>query len=392
MSRIDAVYTPDWLADALVGELPPDLCGAVVDPCVGEGALLSAIQRRFGDALSLNGIDVHAPTVNLLRREQTAWSISLGDSLNERSIRSTRVMQNARDRTAAVVLNPPFSFRGSGGVRIRFGDSVQKVAPAVGFVHTALTVFRPTIGLYAIMPEGAMFGQRSGRVWAALESNYEVAVTRSVSNSAFGAIRANTVLVRFTPRPGRATVPAHKRRERSTRNVGNCRCVEIVRGRVPRYLSARAAAAQNLAPYLHTTDMRALRNGTWETATTPSHAAERATRGPFLLLNRVGAFQDPTEYPFDWAVLSDCLYALRTTNAALLQDLTAKLRRRSRDLASSYRGTGAPYLTVEQLMAFLVAIGWNPIFVRASDAPGGCRCQSTTKRRAPTERLASIAG
>jgi hypothetical protein len=391
MSRIDAVYTPDWLADELVGELPADLCGAVVDPCVGEGALLAAIQRRFGDALSLNGIDIHAPTVNLLRRAQPNWSISIGDSLNERSIRSTRIMRGAHDGIAAVVLNPPFSFRGWGGVYVRFEDSMQKVTPSVGFVHTALTVFRPSAGLYAIMPEGAMFGQRSGRVWTSLESAYDVAVTRSVSNSAFGAIRAHTVLVRFTPRPDREAAPATERRVRSTRNIGNCRCVEIVRGRVPRYVSARAATARDAAPYVHTTDMRALRDGTWDTASAPGHAADKATRGPFVLLNRVGAFQDPTEYPFDAAVLSDCLYALRTTNPTLLQDLTAKLRRHSRDLASSYRGTGAPYLTVERLTGFLATIGWKPIFVRASDSPGGCRCRSTTARRARAERLASIA-
>lgn len=96
-------------------------------------------------------------------------------------------------------------------------------------------------------------------------------------------------------------------------------------------------------------------------------------------------------HPFDTAVLSDCLYALRTTNSDLLLELMTKLIRRSCDLASSYRGTGAPYLTVEQLMGFLVAIGWKPTFVRASDAPGGCRCRSTTDTRAPTEVLASIA-
>jgi hypothetical protein len=69
-----------------------------------------------------------------------------------------------------------------------------------------------------------------------------------------------------------------------------------------------------------------IRDGTCETASAPGHAADKATRGPFVLLNHVGAFRDPTEYPFDTAVLSDCLYALRTTNPALLQDLMAKLR------------------------------------------------------------------
>lgn len=371
----DQHFTPRWLADQFASTLPKISQGFVVDLAAGEGALLEAVERLSGSDHTLAAIDIDPRMTSRLRSEHPDWLVSTANSLLPQSRSSSTVWQSLRHAGAdLVVLNPPFSFRGGAGVFSSFGDFRGRLSPALRFVATALGDVRPRLGIQAILPDGALMGEKNSEFWKEVRKRYEVTILEELSSSSFRGVRARCSIVRAVP-----LVALELEREEEFEKVGlsvdtdfrsGCTEIEVIRGRVP--VHALPPTSGDLIPFLHTTSIRGNRVGV-----SKKYAHSKlATPGPLVLLPRVGypGGKIATHGGSGPVVLSDCLFGLRPVDGDVRR-VAELIRSRIDELSAVYSGTGAPYLTLTGLLAFLSSLGLVPLHAKASANARQCRCE-----------------
>jgi hypothetical protein len=365
-NAVDSFYTPTWLARELAEAMPANLEGRVLDPSAGAGALLAGVRDRFGEKVTLVGIDVDAEVVGRLRRAEPKWLVSHADILTARSRRSSRAWRAASDDIAAVVLNPPFSYRGNGGDHINYGEFNGRVAPAMHFLVEVLRDLAPTSGVFAILPDGAIDAQKHQALWTEIRQRFDVVRLRRFKPTTFLGARVSTSLVRLIPgTSGQAPIEITTTRDSP---VTGCRCVEVIRGRVPVHKVRDALPAVNPAPFFHTTTL---------STQVPrfTAAAELSDEAPLVVITRVGRWSEPTVVDLGRIVLSDCLIALRPKSRAHVDALRASVEEAGSEFRQNYRGTGARYLTLDAVVRELETLGWHPHVVKASSGVGDCCCE-----------------
>lgn len=367
----DAYFTPEWLADQVASVLPEELRGRVVDPTSGDGALLSAVVRRFGDAVQPLAIDVDSQIVATVRREHPEWIVSCADLLNRRSRNSSVAWRAARRNVECVLLNPPFSYRGNAGRMIRYGSFQGRVAPALDFLLIALRELDPAMGFVAILPNGAVEAERHREVWREILSEFTVERLVTPSRSSFRGARVATIVVKIQRRSGRVSaLPMPHVEIRRIARAG-CVCVELIRGRVPVYRLPQLLQSGEMVPFFHTTSFRqpADRSLAYVTASLSDDA-------PLVILPRVGQWCSPVALEVGRVVLSDCVIGLRSRDRSQFASLHEWLTGNSAVVRSRYRGTGAPYLTLASVVSLLDDFGWHPHIVKAGAALGACCCDA----------------
>jgi len=372
-AAVDAYYTPPALAAAVAFAMPEDLNGTVLDPTVGGGALLAAVNERFGGRVDMLGIDVDPAAVDRLRREQPLWRLSTADVLHGRSRGSAVAWRKAKKHLDAVVLNPPFSYRGNGGVQVTYGAFGGRVAPAVQFLTAVLSELRPVRCIVAVLPDGAIDAERHGGLWTEIARDYDVERLERFKSSSFRGARVATSLVKLTPRPN---LPSRVERNPpdEAEPVEGCGCVEIVRGRVQVHtLGSRGSLdSDDPAPFLHTTGLAAR-----HLPDAPGHLADLA---PLVAIARVGRWSDPRIIDVGRVVLSDCVIGLRPRDRLQLDGLASSVLAMASDFKASFRGTGAQYVTIADVERLLQKGGWHPHRVKAGSLPADCCCSPHLER------------
>lgn len=363
---VDAFYTPDWLADELAACLPEGLEGSVLDPSVGGGSLLSAVERRFGDRVNPLGIDVDGAAVKTLRLARPRWVVSHADLLSSASRGNSRAWRAARMSVSAVVLNPPFSYRGNGGVHAVYADFEGRVAPAMSFLVEVIRGLRPSAGIFAVLPDGAIDAEKHELLWQQIGRFYTMSRLRRIDATSFRGARVSTSLVQIVPG---CTLPLPIATAATRpRLPDGCKCVEVIRGRVQVH-HARGATGANPAPFIHTTNL-ASPSPHWMA---PGALADEA---PLVLITRVGHWSEPALLDVGRAVLSDCLIALRPRARTQVEALRDSISGSSAEFRAVYRGTGAKYLTLASTVDQLADLGWHPHVAKASSPVAPCCCRA----------------
>ncbi|WP_138945363.1 methyltransferase [Plantibacter sp. M259] len=335
---VDAFYTPQWAAEALASALPGTVAGPVLDPSVGGGALLSAVEKRFGTAVDLLGLDVNPEAVRRLRSTHSHWAVSTADLLSARSRASTLAWRAARENLDAVVMNPPFSYRGNGGALIDYGGFRGRVSPSVHFLTEVVKSLDPVHGFYAILPDGALDAERHLGLWAEIAAAYSVDRLERLGTSSFRGARVATSIVRIRRLQEVSTrrldsVPT-KPSSTAPRDT-SCRCLEVVRGRVSLHSLGAVEGMEPSAPFIHTTDLSSMVLQRFA----PDRLADDA---PLVVFGRVGKWHAPRLIEVGRIVLSDCLFGLRPRTQSSLSALMVDLATLEPSLRARMRGTGAP--------------------------------------------------
>ena len=367
----DAYYTPRWLADEVISAIPDGVSGAVLDPAAGEGALLSAAERRFGARVRPVAIDVDRAVARRLAQEHRDWVVSCANFLDERSMKSSLAWRSTQTSLGAVVLNPPFSYRGNAGQLETFGPFTGRVTPALHFLVVALRSFAPSHGFVAIMPNGALDAERNVGLWQQISREYLVERLQSPSTSSFSGARVATTVVRIQKQAaGISSVPFSQARTPNRIDILNgCRCVEVVRGRVPVHRVSEMPRSPADVPFLHTTSFRDFDRASRQLA--PAHLSDEA---PLVCVPRVGRWHPPLSLEVGRVVLSDCVIGIRPRSPGNLKSLQELLTDNEASILSGYRGTGAPYLTLASLIRTLQDIGLHAHVVKAGSPAGACCC------------------
>lgn len=360
---IDAHYTPAWLAQRLARAIrTPAGSPVIADLAAGNGALLQEAEAVFGSSAKYLAVDSDPSAVGNLERRHPSWITRLADVLSAEFL---EVQTRELPKVDLLLLNPPFSYRGAGGVKVETDQICGRFSPAMAFLLQSVRLLRDTGQCLAILPANSLASERDSAAVEYLSGTWGLRVLDQLPFRSFPKVHARTAIVDIGGgAPGGAEMQNPVRPSRPADGPD----LLVVRGTVPMHRVDLVAAGPT--EYLHTT-------GLTDTIARPMRLQiadhiGRTVDGPFVAIPRVGALTNEKICVYEGegtVTLSDCVYALKPSAdsiAALRDSLVAEYDR----LAERYQGSCARYLTVARLSDLLASLGFS---VRIQDERSAAR-------------------
>lgn len=181
-NNLDTYYTPISLADKLVDYTPISEVKTTIDFCVGDGALLEAVSRK-NSRIQMYGIDISESAIISLKRKHPSWHLSICDFCDEVKRNSIYFLRNKK--FDLVLLNPPFSCRGSIVEHLLFEGQEYTMSKAMSFLVRTLRYLSKNGGVYAIMPISCVYSEKDADVWHYLVEHYHACVLEEMNRVYF---------------------------------------------------------------------------------------------------------------------------------------------------------------------------------------------------------------
>lgn len=361
----DGFYTPKNLARDLIGFSRQDNPKHIADFAVGGGSLLAAASEVWPNA-KLHGIDIDPAAISETETRLPSIKSYSSDFLSDESLRLTYGLFGAID---LIVLNPPFSCRGSLFEKVFYGDKSVKCSKAMAFILRSCRYLRPGGEILAIVPRSCLFSQKDSHSRKVISDLHTVEDLGIYERPGFLKASVSVHLIRVTKLSDNnsTTATSPNRIEQIRPNHGYS--LVFMRGNH----SVSDSAVKTRGPSLiHTTD---LFNSEISISRRRAVHCTKLVSGPVLMLPRVarpnvekiaiGTFAKPV-------VPSDCIICVKTNPPGHEEHLQSQFRVFWRALRDSYSGTCAAYLTMEAFKDFAAKLGfeakldsdpqiWNPI-------------------------------
>lgn len=340
----DAYYTPDGLATRLLNFVVGEPRTAV-DFCVGDGGLLRATEQRFTD-IACFGTDISEEVIDGLAVRQPSWRLGQCDFRDVEALARIAFLQGAT--FDLIVLNPPFTCRGSSIEKVMIGEEEYHVSTAMSFLVGALPYLSETGAVYAILPVGCVYSQKDRKCWEYLKREYNACVLSEVQKAYFNhECTPNIVLVYLgkNPYPYITEQVAQAEPQMTVELQG------ISRGRLGVYEKNKVKVGKKRIPFIHTTNMR---NGELVDVGYTKEGLKEAVKGNGVLIPRVCNPNKEKIVVYDGreAILSDCVVLLHTRTKKQAVQLKRHIVRNWDEFKKIYVGTGARYVTMERLRAY----------------------------------------
>jgi len=344
----DDFYTPTILADKLASLIIEDNITSVVDFCVGDGDLLKAIKGRIPN-IECYGTDISRETVALLEKTQKDWTLGVCDFTDLNSIRD---LHGLGDRKYdLIVLNPPFTCKGSSTCKTTFDGIDYNISTAMLFVTNALN-FRANNGvLYAILPSSCAYSKKDMKLWKYLKENYNLQLLETPDRRYWNNCSASIIIV---------SIGGQTKREISNTlsfDFSSLPVEKIYRGHISPHAATYAKGNRGVR-YIHTTSMQNNRITNYtRICLAKRHDIERfgsaVFSGPAVLIPRVCnpnkskicVYKDKANF-----VPSDCVIVLCTKNIADAVTVANSLCDYWSQFRTIYQGTAAKYTTMERVL------------------------------------------
>lgn len=342
----DAYYTPNGLAGKLLSFVV-DTPRTAIDFCVGDGGLLKATERKFKD-ITCFGIDISDEVINGLATRQPSWRLAQCDFRDAGALAKIQFLQGSV--FDLIVLNPPFTCRGSSIEKVMIGDEEYHVSTAMSFLVGALPYLSDRGAVYAILPVGCVYSQKDRKCWEYLKRKYNACVLSEVQKAYFNKkCTPNIVLVYL----GRKAYPQLEAQEEA---VIETACMEIQcisRGRLGVHEMKRVNVGKKRIPFIHTTNMR---NGVLVDVGYTKKGLKETVKGYGVLIPRVCNPNKEKIVVYDGreAILSDCVVLLHTKTKKQAVQLKRHILKNWEEFKRIYVGTGARYVTMERLRAYFI--------------------------------------
>lgn len=340
----DAFYTPDGLAGKLLS-FAVDTPRTAIDFCVGDGGLLKAAEQRFTD-IECFGIDISDEVVDNLAVRQPLWHLGQCDFRDAEALDKIPFLRGKK--FDLIVLNPPFTCRGSTISKVYIGEDEYHVSTAMSFLVGALPYLSETGAIYAILPVGCVYSQKDRKCWEYLKREYNACVLSEVQKAYFNKkCTPNIVLVYLGRNPYSREIEHTAQAESHTMVELQC----ISRGRLGVYEMKQVKVGKKRLPYIHTTNMR---NGELVDVGYTKEGIKESVKGNGVLIPRVCNPNKEKIVVYDGreAILSDCVVLLHTRTKKEAVQLKRHIVRNWDEFKKIYVGTGARYVTMERLKAY----------------------------------------
>jgi hypothetical protein len=293
-------------------------------------------------------VDIDPTMVGALRVAYPDWEVHEADFLE-----TPTLLSRLKGAVDLVLLNPPFSCRGNTRLKTLVGGDPVTCSRAMAFVCNSLPFLSDRGELIAIVPASCLISAKDELARKAIGRRHSVEVLQPKQSAVFEGRAVAVAQIRISrdqTRPN-AWKPAPQTAE--VRRLHAHYKVWLARGSLSVHEVRDSGAG---APFIHTTDLRGgLHSPSGKRAERP---AEIFPGVAAVLLPRVGR-PDPKkllliEGP---AVLSDCLFRLRTEPAGHEEELRQLLEGDWPALTAIYGGSCAPYATLAGLKTFLAGLG-----------------------------------
>jgi len=337
----DSHYTPKLLADYLVSRIKKNNVKTVVDFCVGEGELLKAAQKKWANA-KFYGNDISSQVIQLLKLKYPKWTLGNGDFLNPKSRSRIKLFKKKFD---VILLNPPFTCKGSTIHHVLFDDIEFHVSTAMVFFIESIKYLNKNGILYAILPQSIAYSQKDEKIREYLYNKYSFKIFKEKNNQEFERCSPNIILAAFNDNNIYA-----KNITFNHINIG-INHLEIKRGKIGMYKIKKSI--KNAMPFIHSTN---LRDNKIESIKYRIKDNISKIEGPAVLINRVGQPDTrkiciiPTKKIY---ILSDCIIGIKTKSMKDCLLLKKSILDNWSMFSNLYKGTGAKYITIKRIKYFL---------------------------------------
>lgn len=334
MKEHDAYYTPEVLADKLINYISEDNITSAVDFCVGDGKLLDAVTRRFPN-VQCYGNDITSKVIETLREKRKDWVLSLCDFTDEESFEA---ILGVGDRTYdLIVLNPPFTCKGSTICNVMFDGETYHVSTAMRFIVRAMK-YRAKNGLiYAILPSSCAYSLKDKKLWNYLESNYNLQVLEDSDRMYWSICSASIIMVSIG-----GQVHASRNIDVDGFDFKTLPIIEVIRGRISVH-NASYTDGHKGVKYIHTTHMQ---GGKIKSSLRVNAAPCYQVQGPAVLIPRVchpNRGKVCVYAGYSKIVPSDCVIVLRTATSDDASIVAERIIANWQQFVSIYQGTAAKY-------------------------------------------------
>ena len=342
MSGPDSYYTPPLLSDKLVSFIVSSYISSAVDFCVGDGDLLKAVAKRYGDA-ELYGTDISDDALTKLSNDCPNWHLEKCDFRKDDSIGEVTFL--IKRKFDLIVLNPPFTCKGSVAENITFEGIEYRVSTAMLFLMRALKYLASNGGLYAILPISCVYSVKDRKAWNYLKDHYNACILEEPNKVSFTSKCAPNIVLVY--------VGYYKVNGIEKLNIfdfSSFPVTSILRGCV-RMQNPKYSKSKNAVSLIHTTN---LQKGELVKLRRIMIGQNILVSGNGVVIprvcnptpNKVALLDEKTVY-----ALSDCIIVLRTSTRIDAERLRDGIIEHWHDFVTVYKGTGAQYTTLERLKA-----------------------------------------
>lgn len=350
-------YTPASVAESLIAYSRLNVPTSVADFCVGDGSLIDAARRRWPDIrIFLSDID---PLALAASKARFPSARSAHHDLLSPSCGSPTEVLNL-EPFDLVLLNPPFTNRGNRRFAPVGVFKGIRCSQSMAFLLSALQCVDRSGELLCLLPASTLLSETDAEAREALRRSCQFEILSEPAVGTFPKVDAAIYAARLS----RVDVPADYSAVPLANESGAVLPSQfsIFRGRVSIRRKDRVICAEPFS-VVHTTSIR---NGrVVETYQNPDGVHPRPTMflKDCVLVPRVGRFQ-----PGSIAIvssgseltLSDCLFAIECNDLSAADRLRSSLLENFGAFSRSYTGTGAPYITLRRLGAFIAEHAFAP--------------------------------
>ena len=340
MSGLDSYYTPSSLADKLISFIKPNKVTRAVDFCVGDGKLLKAVAKRYKHTL-LYGTDISSEALEKLSNDCPNWYLGQCDFKIDESVNNVPFVKEGL--FDLIVLNPPFTCKGSIVEYIVFEGETYRVSTAMLFLMRTLKYMAPSGGLYAILPISCVYSIKDRKAWEYLKKHYNACVLEEPNKVSFTSKCAPNIVLVYV---GNYKVKGLKQVD--TFDFTSLPVKSIIRGCI-RMQNLQLSNSKDAVPLIHTTN---LRKGELVGLVNILPGHNVLVKGNGVVIPRVCnpspdkivLLNENTTY-----ALSDCVIVIITEDIVNARKVKNSIVENWDDFVIIYKGTGAQYTTLERL-------------------------------------------
>ena len=354
---MDSFFTPTSLAAALIARATLRAPAVIADFAAGDGELLRSASARWPNA-HIVATDIDRNCIAKLR-EQNGWSACERDFLAESNGNETLLPFEAVRKCNLVILNPPFSCRGSKVWTTRLGDFAMKTSIAMAFLLRALFFLAPKGQILAILPAGCIDSQKDYLAWKVLRALCKCDILSANGHRTFPFCCPRTVSLRLSLRD-KPLLMSFDSPSKNGLNSSTPRNVNILsRGNVD-MVSLPQTRVKGGIPLVHTTEMKDHR-----AQLSRRILASKQTRlfqGPVIFLPRVGNPRRDKIILYESRrriAVSSCVLTISCKESRVARRIYKSLVTNWCSVEKQYTGTCARYMTLERLRELLAEFGFN---------------------------------
>lgn len=134
---------------------------------------MRSAQAKWKD-VEVYGTDISNEAISNLEKIHPDWNVECCDFLNEESKSNCKLL---KDRTfELILLNPPFTCKGSTIHKVDFEGDHYNVSAAMHFILKSIKYLAPNGILIAILPISTAYSQKDVKIWNVLKEKYNLTI------------------------------------------------------------------------------------------------------------------------------------------------------------------------------------------------------------------------